>query len=175
MAAAAVTMPHSETNYYQLLYEEYDDDDDEGNGGCEEEMACVGAGLGGGFQHTSELHAMKYKQAMENVSDRKHWEKAVGEEHERMVKMKVWKPVESKLVPSNAKVIASTWAMKKKANGTFRARLNARGFEQIDGVHYDSTNIFSPVTNASTIRIIMVLSISNGWTNELIDVKGAFL
>jgi len=65
-------MPHSETNYYQLLYEEYDDDD-EGNGGCEEEMTCAGVGLGGGFQHTSELHAMKYKQAMENISDRKNW------------------------------------------------------------------------------------------------------
>jgi len=35
--------------------------DDVDNGGCEEEMACVGAGLCGGFQHTRELHAMKYK------------------------------------------------------------------------------------------------------------------
>jgi len=43
--------------------------------------------------------------------------------------MKIWKPLESKLVPGR-----STWAMKKKANGTFRARLNARGFEQVDGV-----------------------------------------
>ena len=30
----------------------------------EGEVACVGAGLGGRFGHTSELHVMKYKQAM---------------------------------------------------------------------------------------------------------------
>lgn len=103
-----------------------------------------------------------------------HVEKALGCYHERMVKMKVWKPVESRLAPGNAKVIASNWEMKKKANGTFRARLNSRGFEQVDGVHYNCTNISSPVTNASTIRIIMVLTIIYGWANELIDLKGAF-
>jgi len=26
--------------------------------------------------------------------------------------------------------------IEKKANGTERARLNARGFEQVDGIHY---------------------------------------
>jgi hypothetical protein len=26
-----------------------------------------------------------------------------------------------------------TWAMKKKVSGTYRARLNAQGFEQVDG------------------------------------------
>ena len=37
----------------------------------------------------SELHAMKYKQAMENISDRHKWKKPWDGEHERMVKMKV--------------------------------------------------------------------------------------
>jgi len=54
-------------------------------------------------------------------------------------------------------------------------RLNTRGFEQVVGMHYDSTNISSPVTNELTIRIIMVLTIIYGWENELIDVKGSFL
>jgi len=62
MTAAAVTITLPETTYYQLLYEAYDDDDE--GSGCEEEMACVEARLGGEFQHTSELHAMKYKQVM---------------------------------------------------------------------------------------------------------------
>ena len=83
---------------------------------------------------------------MKNISDIKNWEKALDDEHERMVKMKVCKPVESKLVPGNAKVITSTRTMKKKANGTFWARLNVTGFEQVDAVHCDSTNFSSPVT-----------------------------
>ena len=28
------------------------------------ELACVGAGLGGGFDNTNELHVMKYHEAM---------------------------------------------------------------------------------------------------------------
>jgi len=78
-------------------------------------------------------------------------------------------------VPEGAKIITSTWAMKKKANGTFRARLNARGFEQVEGVHYHKSNIASPVTNDMSIRIIMVLALMAGWIAKIVDVKGAFL
>jgi len=42
--------------------------------------------------------------------------------------------------------------MKDKANGTLQARLNASGFEQVDGVHYNATNISSPVTNEQQYR-----------------------
>ena len=78
-------------------------------------------------------------------------------------------------MPEGAKIITSTWAMKKKANGTFRARLNARGFEQVEGVHYHESNIASPVTNDMSIRIIMVLALMAAWTAKIVDVKGAFL
>jgi hypothetical protein len=71
--------------------------------------------------------------------------------------------------------MSSTWAMKKKSNETYRARLNARGYDQVDGINYDSDNIFSPVTNDVTIRIIMVLIIIFKWSAQLVDVKGAFL
>jgi len=52
---------------------------------------------------------MEYKHAMENISDHKNWDKALDDEHAWMVKMKVWNPVESNLVPSNAKIITSLW------------------------------------------------------------------
>ena len=44
-------------------------------------------------------------------------------------------------------MISKTWALKKKANGTFRARVNAENFMQIDGKHYNSDKISSLVTN----------------------------
>eukprot|EP00979_Chaetoceros_neogracilis_P016407 scaffold7985_cov123-Chaetoceros_neogracile.AAC.1 len=65
--------------------------------------------------------------------------------------------------------------MKKKANGTYRARLNARGYEQVEGLHYDAANIAAPVTNEMSIRIVMVLALMAAWTAQIIDVKGAFL
>jgi len=46
---------------------------------------------------------------------------------------------------------------------------------QMNGVHYKSDNISSPVTNETTIHVMPVLSVLFWWTNELIDVKGAFL
>ena len=78
-------------------------------------------------------------------------------------------------VSKEAKVITTTWAMKKKVNGRFRARLNSRGFMQVDGKHYNSDNISSPVTNEATIHVVLALSVIFHWTNELGDVKGAFL
>ena len=65
--------------------------------------------------------------------------------------------------------------MKKKASGRYRARLNARGFEQQEGVHYDPEQISSPVTNDATIRIVLVLMIMADWVSYLCDAHGAFL
>ncbi|MFO0523114.1 MAG: hypothetical protein ACK515_22215, partial [bacterium] len=100
------------------------------------ELGCVGAGVGGGFEHTSELHVMKYDEAMASI-DAAKWAKAVEEEHDRMVENQVWKAMPMEDVPPGAKILTSTWAMKKKSNGKFRARLNCRGYEQVPGIHYD--------------------------------------
>jgi hypothetical protein len=63
---------------------------------------------------------------------------------------------------------------KKKANGTFQARLNARGYEQVPGKHYDPNSIAAPVTSDVTIQIVLTLLLLAKWYAELIDVKGAF-
>jgi hypothetical protein len=47
----------------------------------------------------------------------------------------VWEAVPSEAVPKGNKVLTSTWAMKKKANGTYQARLNAHGYEQVAEKH----------------------------------------
>ena len=53
--------------------------------------------------------------------------------------------------------------------------MNARGFMQVPGEHFNSDRISSPVTNEATIRVVMVLYIMFGWANQPVDVKGAFL
>ena len=163
MAAMATT-----TNYYEELFDEVDEDENEG------EWGMVGAGLGGGFDVTTELHVMKYKQAMKSV-DKIDWIKAVDEEHKRMMDHQVWEAVPKGKIKKGGKVLTSTWAMKKKANGKFRARLNARGYEQVDGVHYDEDTKSAPVTNDITIRIVLTLLVMAGWCAHVVDVQGAFL
>jgi hypothetical protein len=120
------------------------------------ELARVGAGIGGGFEHTSELHVLKYDQAMTGP-DVDKWAMAVLEEHDRMENNEVWAPVSINQIPVDAKILTSTWAMKKKSSGTYRARLNARGYEQEPNIHYHPKSIAAPVVAFITIRIAFVL------------------
>jgi hypothetical protein len=92
--------------------------DEDGNVDCndeDDEIACVGAGLGGGFNITKELHVMTYKQAMNTKDTSYRWTNADFEEHKRIVKRQVWRDEIKKNVPKGAKVLTSTWAMNKKA------------------------------------------------------------
>ena len=136
-------------------------------------IAAVGAGLGGGFENTRQLKPMKYDEAM--ATDREGWTKAVEEEHDRMVTNNVWRPIKLSELPKDTKILTSTWACKLKSNGRKRARLNARGYEQIDGIHYDGSSIHAPVTNDTSVRTVMVLALMAGWTGLINDVQGAFL
>ncbi len=53
--------------------------------------------------------------------------------------------------------------------------MNARGFKQVEGQHYDGTTISSPVTNSATIRTLLTLMIMASMLAHVMDVKGAFL
>ncbi len=64
------------------------------------------------------------------------WIKSVNKEHEKIVQHGVFKVVDAKeAISCGQKAITSTWTMKKKSNGTYRARLAARGFQQQEGLH----------------------------------------
>ena len=65
--------------------------------------------------------------------------------------------------------------MKNKSDGTHRAILNTRVFEQEDGVHQTKYDVSVPVINDITIRIVFILMIMADWWEELLNVKGAFL
>ena len=117
---------------------------------------------------------MKCKEAMK-TKDKPKWQKAVKEEHGNFTRCNVVQAVPKNEVPDDATIIGSTWAMKKKPTGTHRARLNARGFEQIEGVHYDSKNISSPVVNEVTFRIALVMMLTFQMFADILDVKSAFL
>ena len=117
---------------------------------------------------------MKYNETMA-TKDIEKWEIAVEEEYKKINKYNVWTPIKWKDVPSEAKILTSTWAMKKKSSGVHRARLNARGYEKADGFNYDRANIASPVTNDISIKIVLVLAIMAAWTTNILDVKGALL
>lgn len=139
-----------------------------------EEVLLIGAGVGGGFGNTNELKPMKFQQAM-NTKDKEGWIKAVEEEWNKMKEYNVFEKIPRKDLPKGTKILTTTWAMKKKASGVLRARINARGFEQVNGIHYDSTEASSPVTHDITIRVCLILMLMMQGSAGLLDIKGAFL
>ena len=97
-----------------------------------------------------------YEEAI-NIPDKEGWKEEVKNEHMRMQKHGVWKTVKRKSLKAKTKIINSTWACKKKSNGTLRARMNARGFKQVEGEMYQSNSIAAPVTNDVMIRVVLTM------------------
>jgi hypothetical protein len=115
-----------------------------------------------------------YNEAI-NGPDGERWKAEVENEYQQMVNCKVFKPVIKSNLPPGTKIIDSVWAMKKKSNGTLHGRINAKGFKQVEGQHYNGMTISSPVTNPATIRIVLVLMVMADMIVHVVDVKGAFL
>ena len=126
----------------------------------DKELALVGAGIGGGFANTTELKVMNYREAMRSP-DKAAWEEEIANEYERFKKFNVVTVVPRSQLPKDAKVMSTTWAMKKKTNGKRRGRLNARGYEQLEGTHYHSDSIAAPVTNPNTICTVWTLLVKS--------------
>jgi hypothetical protein len=155
-------------NYYQCL-EEADDNI---------ECTNVGAGIGGDFENAMEFKPMKYKEAV-NRPEGEVWAGQIKNDHDQMVKKEVWEPVKKSSIPrgTNTKVVDSIWACKEKGAGNLHGRLNACGFKQVEGVHYDRSSTHAPVTYAGTIPIVLILLLMADWQGWImdVDVKGTFL
>ena len=106
--------------------------------------------------------------------DKNEWMNSINEEHNRMLKNKVWMVVKKKDVPKNADTIDSTWAMKKNANVQYHARLAALGFKQTYGKSFEYHDISSPVVHDITVCIVLTILLMTGWAAHIVDVNGAF-
>ncbi|OMO97226.1 Reverse transcriptase, RNA-dependent DNA polymerase [Corchorus capsularis] len=97
------------------------------------------------------------------------------EELEALNKNGIWE-----LVPelSNRTIVGCKWVfrVKRNADGSvarYKARLVAKGFTQRRGV--DFTETFSPVVKPVTIRLVLSIVVTNGWSLKQMDVNNAFL
>ncbi|GKV51641.1 hypothetical protein SLEP1_g58277 [Rubroshorea leprosula] len=104
-----------------------------------------------------------------------NWRQAMSEEFSALVRQGTWE-----LVPSQPSqhVLGCKWVfrLKRGKDGSierYKARLVAKGFHQRPGSDYFNT--FSPVIKPTTIRTVLSLAVSRGWSIQQLDVNNAFL
>ena len=85
----------------------------------------------------------------------------------------VWKKINRREMPGDRRCVKHKWVFEIKRNGVFRARLVACGYSQIPGV--DFHQIYSPVVNDVTVRLLLVILLIKGLVCGLVDVETAFL
>lgn len=113
-----------------------------------------------------------YNEAL--LSPQKHeWRQAIKEELAAHKENNTWSVTER----SDKRTLTTKWvfAIKKNENNEtcYKARLCARGFEQIRDVDYQE--IFSPTTRYDSIRIVLCIAAKYKLEIQQFDVKTAFL
>ena len=103
------------------------------------------------------------------------WRQAMSAEFDALIRNGTWE-----LVPSHPtqNVVGCKWIFRTKylSDGSvdrYKARLVAKGFHQRPGVDYSET--FSPVIKPTTVRLVLSLAVSKGWSLRQLDVNNAFL
>ncbi|XP_020114487.1 uncharacterized protein LOC109728471 isoform X3 [Ananas comosus] len=103
------------------------------------------------------------------------WRAAMAEEFDALLTNDTWELVPA---PPSVNLIGCKWVykVKQKADGSLerlKARLVAQGYKQQQGIDFDET--FSPVVKSTTIRTVLSVALSSGWSLRQLDVKNAFL
>ena len=101
------------------------------------------------------------------------WRVAISKEIRSMIERGVWRKTDRKKIPNNRRLIGNMWVFKIKRDGTYRTRLVALGYSQIQVVDY--TDNFAPVVHDVTFRIALERMMVEKLDSLVMDVETAFL
>jgi len=103
------------------------------------------------------------------------WDNAMDEE---MVALDVHATWELVALPEDKKAIRCKWVYKVKHNADgfvsrYKARLVAKGYAQTYGIDYEET--YNPIAKMTTVKAIIVMAATKGWSLHQMDVNNVFL
>jgi len=123
----------------------------------------------------SSLLVMKEPKGFKSAAKSPEWLVAMKEEIRALKLNQTWELVPR---PLAINVVGSKCVFRTKYHldgsiDRLKARLVAKGYTQLYGLDFNDT--FSPVVRASTVRIVLSITVSRGWNMRQLDVKNAFL
>ena len=110
--------------------------------------------------------------------DRNKFELAMQKEIDGHESGNHWEPVPLSSIPKGTKIIPMVWSFRRKRDlvtGTvksYKARLCVDGSKQVKGEHYWQT--FYPVVTWTTIRLLLILALTQKWHTSQLDFVMAF-
>ena len=105
--------------------------------------------------------------------ERHNWQIAIRKKIKSMINIRVWRKIDNVKIPENRQLIWNKWVFQIKRDGTYRARLVALGYSQIQGVDY--TDNFAPVAHDVSFRIALARMMVEKLDSLVMDVETAFL
>ncbi|CAB1113015.1 unnamed protein product [Ectocarpus sp. CCAP 1310/34] len=105
--------------------------------------------------------------------DTTKWNAAAEREMKSLSDRKVYKLVPRSAVPPERKRIKSKWVFKRKADGTFKGRVVAQGWNQVPGLDCGST--YAPVCRIQSVRMVACITVEFNLIFDQMDVSTAFL
>jgi hypothetical protein len=108
--------------------------------------------------------------------DKQQYLEAMKNEIAELKKKDTWQVV-PRTNATGKNILPSTWAFKKKRYPDGRARKHkarfcCRGDRQLEGVDYFET--YAPTVGWSTIRLLLTMTLANGWATRQVDYTNAF-
>jgi hypothetical protein len=110
----------------------------------------------------------------EQVIGNPKWDNAMDEKMATLDANATWELV---ALPKDKKTIRCKWVYKVKHNvdgsmSKYKTRLVAKGYAQIYGIDYEET--YSPIAKMITVRAIIGMATTKGWSLHQMDVKNDF-
>lgn len=117
-----------------------------------------------------------YQQAMLNPHATE-WTAAIQDEIQRLESRDSWDFVN---LPAGANVVGSRWVFRTKRDAnnavtSYRARLVAQGYSQVEGLDFLQDDIFAPVAKLDSQRANLALAARRGYRIGQKDIRSAFL
>jgi hypothetical protein len=118
-----------------------------------------------------EVEPTYFEQTVGNLK----WDNAMDEQMAALDANATW---ELAALPKDKKAIGCKWVYKVKHNADgfmsrYKTRLVAKGYAPMYGIDYEET--YSPVAKMTTIRAIIAMAATKGWSLCQMDVKNVFL